>query len=251
MTVDHRLVGTGPNRVVVLHDWFGTGAGWGPFLDYLDGSAFTYAFLDYRGYGERADVAGDYTLAETAGDVLALADQLGWERFSLVGHSMGGKAAQRVLAEAPHRVRKLAGVAPVPASAYPLEGDAHDLFHGAAERPANRRAILDLVTGNRAGGVWLDRMTAQSLATSRKEAFAAYLADWTTLDFAAKVAGSRLPVKVFVGEHDVALGEPLMRATWLAHYPDAELETLAGSGHYPMYEVPVAFAAALEAFLAD
>ncbi|MFC9324624.1 alpha/beta fold hydrolase [Kitasatospora sp. NPDC057015] len=251
MTIPHRLVGTGADRVVVLHDWFGTSAGWGPFPEYLDGAAFSYAFLDYRGYGERADVPGEYTLAEIAGDVLALADQLGWESFSLVGHSMGGKAAQRVLAEAPHRVRKLVGVAPVPASAYPLEGDAYDLFHGAAERPANRRAILDLVTGHRAGAVWLDRMTAQSLALSRPEAFAAYLVDWTTLDFAAKVTGSRLPVRVFVGEHDPALSEAVMRATWLAHYPDAALETLPGSGHYPMYEVPVAFASALEAFLRD
>ena len=40
-----------------------------------------------------------------------------------------------------------------------------------------------------------------------------------------------------------------MRGTWLAHYPNAELTVLANSGHYPMYEVPVAFAAALEAFL--
>ncbi|WP_371497778.1 alpha/beta hydrolase [Kitasatospora sp. NBC_00374] len=249
MTISHRLIGTGGNRVVVLHDWFGTTLGWGPFLDYLDGDTFTYATLDYRGYGERADVPGDYTLAEIAQDVLALADRLGWERFSLVGHSMGAKAAQRVLAEAPHRIRRLAGIAPVPASAYPLDADAHALFHGAAERPANRRAILDLVTGRRANAGWLDRMTAQSVAQSRPEAVEAYLTDWTTQDFAAKIAGSRLPVRVFIGEHDLALTEPVMQATWLSHYPDASLEVLANSGHYPMYELPVAFATALEDFL--
>jgi len=248
MTITHRTVGGGAHKVIVLHDWFGTSAGWGPFLDHLDGETFTYAFLDYRGYGERAEVPGEYTLAEIAQDALALADQLGWQTFSLVGHSMGGKAVQRVLAEAPHRVRKLVGITPVPASAYPL-GEAYDLFHGAAERPANRRAILDLVTGNRATGVWLDRMTAQSVATSRPEAFAAYLTDWTTQDFAAKIAGTRLPVKVFVGQYDLALDEPTMRATWLTHYPDAELEVLPNSGHYPQYELPVAFATTLEAFL--
>ncbi|GAA2129405.1 alpha/beta hydrolase [Kitasatospora kazusensis] len=247
--ISHRTVGTGAHKVVVLHDWFGTSSGWGPFLDYLDGSAFGYAFLDYRGYGERADVPGDFTLAEITGDVLELADRLGWETFSLVGHSMGGKAAQHVLAAAPHRVRKLVGIAPVPASAYPLEGDAYDLFHGAAERPANRRAILDLVTGNRANAVWLDRMTARSVDGSRPEAVAAYLDDWSTLDFAAKIAGSRLPVKVFVGEHDLALTAEAMRGSWLAHYPEAELEVLPNSGHYPMYEIPVAFATALESFL--
>ncbi|MFB7665758.1 alpha/beta fold hydrolase [Kitasatospora sp. NPDC056138] len=249
MTISHRVIGAGGHRVIVLHDWFGTSAGWGPFLDHLDGGTFSYAFLDYRGYGLRADVPGDFTLAEIAQDVLALADRLGWDTFSLVGHSMGGKAAQRVLVEAPHRVRRLAGIAGVPASAYPLEGEAYELFHGAADHPANRRAILDLVTGHRAPAVWLDRMTAQSLALSRRDAFAAYLDDWSTLDFAAKITGSRLPVRVFVGEHDLALTPEVMRATWLSHYPDATLEVLPNSGHYPMYEIPVAFAAALESFL--
>ncbi|MDH6111186.1 pimeloyl-ACP methyl ester carboxylesterase [Kitasatospora sp. MAP12-15] len=249
MTIHHRLLGNGEHPVVVLHDWFGTSAGWGPFLDLLDGSAFSYAFLDYRGYGDRAEVPGEYTLAEIAEDVLALADQLGWPTFSLVGHSMGGKAAQRVLAQAPHRVRKLAGIAPVPASAFPLEGDAFELFHGAAAQPANRRAILDMVTGHRAGAVWLDRMTTQSLALSRPEAFAAYLTDWSTQDFAAKIDGAELPVRVFACEHDEALTPEVLRATWLPHYPQAELTVLPATGHYPMYETPVAFAAALEAFL--
>ena len=251
MTINHRVIGTGSSRVIMLHDWFGTSADWGPFLDYLDVDTFSYAFLDYRGYGTRKEVAGEYTLAEIARDVLELADQLGWEDFSLVGHSMGGKAVQLVLAEAPGRVRRLVGVAPVPASAFPLEGDAYDLFHGAAEYPANRRAILDVVTGNRANAIWLDQMTARSVTGSRKEAFAAYLTDWSTSDFAAKVAGSRLPVKVFVGEHDPSLSAPVMRATWLTHYPDAELEVLSNSGHYPMYEIPIAFATALESFLRD
>ncbi|MFJ9520905.1 alpha/beta fold hydrolase [Kitasatospora sp. NPDC101801] len=248
MTITHRLVGEGAQRVLVLHDWFGTSAGWGPFLDYLDGTAFSYAFLDYRGYGERADVPGDYTLAEIALDALALADQLGWDRFSLVGHSMGGKAAQQVLALAPDRVERLAGLTPVPAGAYPL-GDAFDLFHGAAAHPANRRAILDLVTGQRATGVWLDRMTAQSVQGSRPEAFAAYLDDWTTVDLAPKVTGLPLPARAFVGEHDLALTTELYRRTWLTHYPNGDLELLPNTGHYPMYEIPVALATTLERFL--
>ncbi|MEU6236910.1 alpha/beta hydrolase [Kitasatospora sp. NPDC047058] len=249
MTIRHRTIGTGACKVLVLHDWLCTSADWGQFLDHLDPEAFTYALLDYRGYGERRDVEGEFTVDEIASDTLALADRLGWAEFALVGHSMGAKAAQRVLAEAPGRVSRLAGVAPVPASAYPLEGDAYDLFHGAAEHAANRRAILDLVTGNRACARWLDAMTARSVAGSRPEAVAAYLADWSTRDFSAEVAGSTLPVKVFVGEHDPALSAEVMRGTWLATYPNAELEVLANAGHYPMHEVPVAFATALEAFL--
>lgn len=32
-------------------------------------------------------------MPEAAADALALADELGWDRFSLVGHSMSGQAA--------------------------------------------------------------------------------------------------------------------------------------------------------------
>ncbi|MFH9202078.1 alpha/beta fold hydrolase [Streptomyces anulatus] len=95
MSMPHRLIGSGDHQVLVLHDWFGTSSGWGPVLDYLDGDAFSYALLDYRGYGDRKTVGGVYTLAEIADDALALADELGWETFSLIGHSMGGKAPNR------------------------------------------------------------------------------------------------------------------------------------------------------------
>ncbi|MFJ6617045.1 alpha/beta fold hydrolase [Kitasatospora sp. NPDC091335] len=251
MTIPHRSTGTGDHHVLVLHDWFGTSAGWGPFLDCLDGDAFGYAFFDYRGYGQRKDVPGAYTLAEIASDALALADRLGWDRFSLVGHSMGAKAAQQVLAEAPLRVRKLVGLAPVPAGPYPLDEAGEALFHGAAEDREKRFAILDLVTGRRAGRVWLDRMVDQSLRLSTPEAFGGYVRDWTTADLTRRVDGNPVPVKVIVGEYDLALTTEVMRGTFLTHYPNAELEELAGCGHYPMYEAPVALAVAMEGFLHD
>ncbi|MER7843289.1 alpha/beta hydrolase [Kitasatospora sp. NPDC096077] len=249
MTIPHRRTGTGDHHVLVLHDWFGTSAGWSPFLDYLDGKAFGYAFLDYRGYGDRKDVTGAYTLAEIASDALALADQLGWDRFSVVGHSMGAKAAQQLLAEAPSRVRKLVGLAPVPAGSYPLDEAGEQLFYGAAEDREKRFAILDLVTGQRAGRVWLDRMVDQSLRLSTPEAVDGYVRDWATADLERRISGNPVPVKVIVGEYDLALTADLMRGTWLEHYPNAELEELSGSGHYPMYEAPVALASSLESFL--
>ncbi|MFD4030694.1 alpha/beta fold hydrolase [Streptomyces sp. NPDC058637] len=249
MTTQHRLIGSGDHKVLVLHDWFGTSSGWGPFLDYLDGETFSYAFLDYRGYGDRKHVTGIYTLAEIADDALTLADELDWERFSLVGHSMGGKAVQQVLAQAPQRVRKLVGIAPVPAGAYPLDADGEALFYGAAQDRDKRRAIVDLVTGQRASPVWVDLMVDRSLECSTREAFGSYVKDWVTADLAEQITGQPVPVKVIVGEHDLALTADAMRATWLTHYPNAELEEIANSGHYPMHETPVALATTLETFL--
>jgi pimeloyl-ACP methyl ester carboxylesterase len=249
MTISHRLIGAGDHRVLILHDWFGTSVGWGSFLDYLDGDAFSYAFMDYRGYGLRKDVSGAFTLAEIADDALALADQLGWERFSLVGHSMGGKAAQQVLAQAPERVRKIVALAPVPAGPYPLDADGEALFYGAAEDRDKRLAILDLVTGQRCSRVWLDRMVDHSLRDSTREAFGGYVHDWVSADLTDRISGNPVPVKVIVGAHDLALTAEVMRGTWLAHYPAAELEEFANCGHYPTHEAPVALATTIETFL--
>ncbi|MEU3895363.1 alpha/beta hydrolase [Streptomyces sp. NPDC029519] len=178
-----------------------------------------------------------------------MADELGWERFSLVGHSMGGKAVQQVLARAPLRVRRLVGLTPVPAGPYPLDSDGEALFYGAAQDRDKRRAIVDLVTGHRASAVWIDLMVDRSLEWLTREAFGSYVKDWVTTDLTQQIIGRPVPVKVIVGEHDLALTAETMHATWLTHYPNAELEELANSGHYPMYETPVALAATLETFL--
>ncbi|UQX03625.1 alpha/beta hydrolase [Streptomyces sp. RerS4] len=249
MAIAHRRIGTGPVRVIVLHDWFATSANWGSVLDYLDPEGFSYAFLDYRGYGERRDVTGRHTLSEIADDVLELADQLGWDTFSLLGHSMGGKAIQQVLVRAPERIEKLIGLTPVPAAPYEMDEATRALFYGAAEDPEKRRIILDLVTGNRASRHWIDRMVGQSLAESRPDAFAGYLADWQPLDLSAAVKGSTVPVLVLVGEYDLALTAEVMRATWQAWYPNCRVHTIPGSGHYPPQETPVAFVTEVEAFL--
>ena len=98
-------VGSGDHRVLAVHGWFGSARGWGSFPYFIDGSAYTYVFMDLRGYGDRKQVAGEFTVDEAAADALAVADDLGWDRFSVVGHTMGGKVGHRLLLQAPDRVR--------------------------------------------------------------------------------------------------------------------------------------------------
>ena len=135
MAGSYVMVGSGDHRVIALHGWFGSALGWGHLTDYLNTAQFTYVFPDLRGYGSRIDEPGEFTMAEAAADAIALADALGWDRFSLVGHSMSGVAIQHVLDQAPHRVRRLVGVAPVPATGLPLGESEWALFTSAAASP--------------------------------------------------------------------------------------------------------------------
>ncbi|OOG57550.1 alpha/beta hydrolase [Polaromonas sp. C04] len=245
----HLLIGTGPRKVIALHGWFGRAKGWGPLVDVLDTQSFSYAFMDCRGYGGMKGSGGPYTMAQIAQDALALADGLGWRRFSLIGHSMCGSAIQRVLVDAPARVEKLVAITPVPASGVPFDDAGWAFFSSAAKDAGARKGIIDLTTGNRLSSVWLDQMVAASLAGSDEDAFAAYLTAWAKTDFHAQIQGNPVPIKVIVGEHDPALGAAAMKDTYMQWYPNATLDVMANAGHYPMNETPVALATSIEKFL--
>lgn len=245
----YRIHGHGSEHVIALHGWLSDQHAFDAMIPLLDFSTFTFAIPDVRGYGQAMDLSGDFTIKEVADDVLLLADELGWDSFSLVGHSMGGKAAQRVLANAPQRIRKLVGISPVPASGVPFDEAAAELFHSAVSTPESRRRIIDAGTGRRYHDVWLNKMVSHSMLRSTPAAFASYLASWSGTDFHQEIVGLTLPMKVIVGAHDPDLDGDAMRATFLQWYPQCELETIHDAGHYAVDETPIALSASLHAFL--
>ncbi|MFL6683569.1 alpha/beta fold hydrolase [Paraburkholderia graminis] len=243
--------GGGPHKVIALNGWFGSSADWNALTPALDPERFSYAFFDYRGYGLSRDKDGEFTFDEVASDVLALADHLGWQRFSLIGHSMGGMAMQRVMLAAPRRIVKMAGVSAVPACGSRMDDTRLAMFAAAIGDVTKRAGIIHFSTGSRLAARWSAHLAQQSARESRREAFAAYLPHWATGDFAAQVEGNPTPVKLFVGEHDPAITAELTARTWLTWYPNATVETLTNAGHYAMNEVPVALATALENWLSE
>ena len=246
-----KSVGSGDHAVLCLHGWFGSADGWGYLPEVVDGDRFTYWFPEMRGYGARRDEAGEYTMKEYGADALAAADELGLETFSVIGHSMGGKAGAALLAQAPARVRALVGVTPVAPAPVPLDEDGQRLFFGAPESDDNRRAIIDFTTGNRHSRAWLDRMVRFSRENSTQEAVAGAVESWVNDDYLADVGRPETPIACFVGEIDPALSAEVMRQSWMQIYPNVTLVELASAGHYPMHETPVGLATQIEAFLSD
>ena len=250
MASSYVTVGSGDHHVLAIHGWFGSARGWGSLPEFLDGSAYTWVFMNLRGYGDRRDTAGEFTADEAAADALAVADDLGWDRFSVVGHSMGAKFAHRVLLQAPDRVRKLVGLNSVPAGEMPMDTEGWALFSGAATEPRNRAAIIDFTTGNKLTKTFINRLVQHSLDNATVEAFAGYLQAWAKSDFSAQAQKDTVtPVKLIVGVNDPALSANLMEQTWCVFFPNAELTILPDAGHYPMFESPVALATSIEEFL--
>ncbi len=250
MTIGHHLFGSGPQHVVVLHGWLGDSSVFDPMRTALDTGRFTYAFIDYRGYGASRSHAGNHSLKEIAADAIDLADRLGWGHFHVMGHSMGGSAAQRLAVDVQARVASLACVTPVPASGVPMEGDQKALFDGAADSDANRAGIIGFSTGMRLPAPWVAHMVAESRRRCDRDAFADYLRSWSGTNFVDEARGLALPILVAVGEHDLALTADVMRHTFLEWYPNASLTVMPNCGHYPMQEVPVYLSGLVEGFFA-
>ena len=249
MAGSYVMVGSGDHHVIALHGWFGSALGWGHLTDYLNTEQFTYVFPDLRGYGSRRDEPGEFTMAEAAADAIELADHLAWDRFSLIGHSMSGVAIQHVLYLAPHRVRRLVGVSPVPATGLPLGESEWALFNSAAHTPASRAMIVNYSTGSRLPPAFVDLIVRHSRDYSAEQAFGTYLKTWAKADILAKIKGNEVPVKVITGEYDPTQPAEFMEQAWLQVYPNSELEVLRGTGHYAMFETPVALAVSIEEFL--
>jgi haloacetate dehalogenase len=103
----YRIAGNGP-PLVLLHGYPQTSAMWHAIAPVL---AQTYQVIcpDLRGYGRSLKPTTDpthtpYSKRAMGGDVLALMDHLGHDRFLIGSHDRGGRVAHRLAADHPERV---------------------------------------------------------------------------------------------------------------------------------------------------
>jgi esterase len=249
MIIGHVVHGRGPVRAVVIHGWFYDWRVFEPMLPALDPEVFSLAFMDCRGYGSSRAMSGAFDIDTMAADAVELASHLGWERFALVGHSMGAKAALRAAAAAPLRVTRILALTPVWAGMAPFDSQTLGLFRGAVRDLSLRAAILHSGREGHVPAAWSRWMAQKSAEASTADAFGDYLESWALSDFSEQIRDLPHQVLAVAGAADAGLPPEAVKATWIAHLPNARLQILSECGHYPMLERPHALAAIFEQFL--
>lgn len=243
-------LGHGDLKVIVVHGWMGGRALFDPIHPFLDLAAFTFAFMDCRGYGDRLDSVGPFDVRTIAEDILELADALSWPVFSVLGHSMAGMSAQWLLETVPARVQSLVLLSTVPARGANISQERRQLLESAMTNPECRRALIDINTGHQHSVEWLDQTLALSLATTTLAALQGYLRSWTHDGFEPQIKTAVVPTLLLVGEADPGATLKLMQEQVESSIPSSRVQQLSGVGHYAMREDPQALAQAAQAFIA-
>ena len=249
----HAVLGSGPRKVIVANDWICDTSTWDAARAVLDRAAFTWVFADLRGYGRSMGRGGEFTLLEAAGDVLALADALGFARFSFVGHSMSTLIAFHLAQHSPERIESAVALTPVPPEGFGLDEATLEKLRAIARGDdAKRTRWLRWRLGARMSEGWARFKAERWRACADPEAVAGYAAMFARRGLPEPTARIGCPLLAVTGEEDIEQMRREAAMKLLAPLCDRlTVTSLAECGHYPMQEMPPLLVAIVEGFLAS
>lgn len=105
MELYSKIIGEG-RPLIILHGFLGMGDNWKTLGKKFSQNGFQVHLVDQRNHG-RSFHHNDFSYEYMAEDLLAYATSKGINRFSLLGHSMGGKTAMLFACNHPERIDKL------------------------------------------------------------------------------------------------------------------------------------------------
>ncbi|XAW93994.1 alpha/beta hydrolase [Pseudomonas abietaniphila] len=259
-TLAYRTFGHGTPLVLCVR-FRGTMESWDPvFLDSLAQQGFQVTVFDYSGLG-RSTGEKSYNPGALAKDTIELITALGLGKVALGGWSIGGVAAQIVLAQAPQLVSHLVLIATTPPGGLAKTGE--PLFYELAKRENDFEDFVSLFfePDSASSRVAAERSWAR-LALKREDASPAVPHEWAgaqlgdgpknpvfPVDAVLHVLKTTdIPVMHLGADHDIAF--PV--ENWYAlsdQLPTLHIVTFPSSGHGPQLQYPRTAAKHIAAFV--
>jgi 3-oxoadipate enol-lactonase len=256
--------GAGQRPLLLVHGFTGAKEDFTPWLEPLAEVGWHAVAPDLRGHGASSQPAAesDYSFQLMAADLLGLADALGWDRYVLLGHSMGGMVAQVMACAAAGR---LDGLILMDTAHGPLRNLDPELVQAAvsiaadqgmdvlagilAERqgPLTTPAHQRLITGQAGYAEFCDRKLRATSAAMYAAMAPAFMTAADRLDD-LRALPVTLPVLVVVGEQDKPFLAPSRRMA--EGVGQGTLAVIPDAGHSPQFENTDGWWQALAGFLA-
>jgi non-heme chloroperoxidase len=237
--------GDGPRHVLFAHGWISSRRMWYDVVDHMDLAATTVHLLDFRGCGLSDRPIAGHDIEGYASDLraaLATVDA----RVTLVGHSMGGRVAQYVAAEAPPNLTRAILVAPggaKPIRVAPKRRELALAAYGSRERIElfQRAAMVKAVP-------------PESMLRIVDDALLCQYEHWMDVfekakaDFAARLAAIAIPVLAIAGEKDPLAPPNRVKRDVTSAIAGSLMVVLRGCGHNLPIEAPTEIAEAILRF---
>lgn len=249
MKLNHREFGeaqVGSPPLILLHGLFGSLINWQQIARNLS-TKHHVIVPDLRNHG-RSPHNPDVSYQAMAGDILQLLDELRLAEAVFIGHSMGGKLAMWLALTAADRVSQLVCVDMAPVT---YQSSFGGILQGLMALP------LDQIDSRKTADAWLEPAVPakpirdfllQNLQYTghgwrwRNNLAALNACIDTVLDFPSTPVGHRYTgpaLFVYGSESDYVLAEYHHRILEL--FPAAELQSIAGAGHWVYADQPKAF----------
>jgi len=253
VALNYRLSGHGPRPLVLVHGVGSYREAWDGVIARLS-DRFRMLSFDLRGHGRSERVLGRYEIDDFTGDVLGLADHVGFASFDLAGFSLGGLIAQRLALTHPERLRRLVLLSTV--SGRTSEERERVLTRLAALKAGDRGSHYDaslsrwLTEEFQARNPELIAELRRRNAENDPDCYAAAYRVLAETDFGGLIDQIRLPTLIATGEHDQG-SNPRMSRFMHERIAGSRLHILPGLRHSLLNEAPDRVAALIGKFLME
>lgn len=246
--------GAGPRGLLFLHGVSGGAKGAASILPAITPPGWRGLAWDMPGYGASAPI-DPVDFDGYAAAVVDLLDAAGLERAVLVGHSMGGMIALQTVARFPARVSGLVLACCTPAFGAPA-GPLQQAFLARRTGPLDEGATMrdiavDLIPTMVGPDVDPEVLHAavDVMADIPPDSYRAAMRALVRFDQRASLASIDVPALVVAGLHD-QVSQPQVVRRMADMIPERRFVAL-DAGHLAPFEVPEAFAAQVQRYLAD
>lgn len=221
------------------------GSAWGPLPLKLAKLGYMTIVVDNRDSGRSSTYEGEeYSIADMAGDMIAVMDDLGLESTNVIALSLGGFIAQELALAVPERIRKMMLISTGPGvGGYPPDSELLiAMFDNDGLGPeATTRKVVEML----AGPGWAEqnpRLVSLAVRKRLRDPYdeEAFGRQWiAAMGFSSidRLGQVSVPTLLLHGEQDVLI--PFRNGQTLATgIPGAKLVSMEGAGHLLPMERP-------------